>query len=361
MPKVCFILGGFQNNGGTGRAVSVIANSLAELYDYQITTVSYTDNHIPDLYDISKKIEQKYLFDAPVSMAKAILKYGAIKKLSGIIMANNIDIIVACGAIFYPIAILAAKKCKIKCFCWEHTNPATVSDYRFQHFARKMAVKKADKYIVLTKSAEEYCINTLGVKRDKLEQIYNPVPSLAAQSNCYDISSKKIISVGRLSYPKNFGLLIDVAEKVLEKHPDWTWDIYGSGEEYESLLAKIHEKNLDGKVNLMGQVSNIYSRYCQYAFQVMTSRYEGFPMSLIEGAANRLPLISFDIETGPNEIITEGVNGYLVESENIEAMADRVERLIEDPDLRLKMSEASFRLNERFKIEEITKRWCNIC
>ena len=360
MPNVCFLLGGFQGNGGIGRSSSIVVNALAEKKDYKITTVSYCHTDQPLLYKISSNVNMQHLYTSGISMVKAIVKGKAIEKLVKILKDSNADIIVPCGALYYVLGIIAAKKCGIKCFCWEHTNPEVTTDYKFQGVARKLAVHLADKVIVLTKSAEKFYIENLGIKKDKLTQIYNPVSDEAAVNNKYNKDSKKIISVGRLSYPKNFGLLIDIAAELLPKYPEWSWDIYGNGEEYDSLLKKIETKGLKDRVNLMGQVYDIYERYGAYSFQVMTSRYEGFPMSLIEGASNKLPLVSFDIATGPDEIIEDGVNGFLVEAENAEMMADRIEKLINDLELREKMSAESFKLNERFSLDVIIERWCNL-
>ncbi len=361
MPNICFLLGGFQGNGGIGRVTSILANELVEIDGVNVTTVSYCQKNQPMLYELSEKINSRFLYSDSISMTKAIIKHHAIKKLTQILKQDKIDVIVACGALFYPLAILAAKKCGIKCFCWEHISPSVKADYNFQGVARKIAVPFADKVIVLTKSAEKYYLENLKIKKDKLTQLYNPVSTEAAKSKEYNSNSKKIISVGRLSYQKNFSLLIDVAADVLPKYPEWSWDIYGRGEEYTELQEKIKTNGLEGRVNLMGQVNDLYERYGDYAFQVMTSRYEGFPMSLIEGAANRLPLISFDIETGPNEIIEDGVNGFLVESENASELAEKIDLLINDSTLREKMSKKSFEIKSQFELDETVERWCQIC
>ena len=357
MTNICFLLGGFQGNGGIGRVTSVLANRLCVESNYIVHTVSYVKDSRPMLYELDSRIKNHTLFSTSMSMAKAILFKNAVGKLKKIIEDEKIDVIVACGALFYPIAILAAKAKKIRCICWEHINPATVSDYKFQGAARKYAVKKADDIVVLTKSAEAYYRDHFNLPANRLTQIYNPVSTGSGRSAEYRDSSKKIISVGRLSYQKNFSLLIDVAADVLPKYPDWSWDIFGSGEEFEALSQKIKEKGLEGRVNLLGQVSDLYDRYGDYAFQVMTSRYEGFPMSLIEGMANRLPLISFDIETGPDEIIKEGENGFLVPPEDRETMAERICRLIEAPELRKEFSEASYSLRTKYDLESIVLQW----
>lgn len=171
------------------------------------------------------------------------------------------------------------------------------------------------------------------------------------------MESKKIVSVGRLTYQKNFEAAIQVASQILIRYPDWTWDVYGQGEDMEKLQATAQECGIYAKMHFCGQVSDLYDRYRNYSLMVMTSRYEGFPMALLEGVGNGLPLVSFDIPTGPNEIIEDGVNGYLIEPFNIDRMVERISRLIENNVLRISMSQASFAKVSEFKEEEITPKW----
>lgn len=362
MPNICFLLGGFQGNGGIGRVTSILANALAENQEYNVTTISYLQKkNVPMLYKTSDKLHSYYLLDTNISMTKAILTKHLIRKTRQILIKENIDILVACGALYYPLGIIAVKGTSAKCFCWEHTNPAVGTDYRFQRICRKLAVRCADRVIVLTKSAEKYYKDVLKIEPSRLEQIYNPVADEAAKSEKYDLSSKKIISVGRLSFQKNFTVLLDIAAKILPRYPDWSWDIYGAGEEYDSLSEKISKLSLEGRVRLMGQVDDIYERYRDYSMQVMTSCYEGFPMTLIEGAVNRLPLISFDINTGPDEIIADGENGFLIPPKDAPKMQEKIEYLINNPAERERMSENAFLSVENFRMEGILEQWSKLC
>ena len=168
------------------------------------------------------------------------------------------------------------------------------------------------------------------------------------------------MSVGRLCYQKNFGRLIDIAYTVLKNNPDWTWDIYGDGDEYQELNIKIKRLGLENKIFLKGNVSDIYSKYREYAFIVMTSRYEGFPMTLLEASANALPLISFDIETGPNEIIKNNFNGFLCNPNDDNEMICSISKLIESSELRKIMSKNSHSESYRFSIDRVTEEWIKL-
>ena len=362
MPNICFLLGGFQGNGGIGRVTSILANAISDIPGYTVTTLAYVQKeNVPHLYELSEKIHSYYLLKDNVSMTKAFLKQHIVKRTRKVLKEEKIDILIACGALFFPLGILAVKNLSTRCYCWEHTNPETGSDYRFQRICRKLAVKAADRIVVITKAAEKYYCDILKASASKVVQIYNPISDEAAKSQKYNSNSHMIISVGRLSYPKNFSLLLDIAAKVLPRYPEWTWDIYGTGEEFDSLSAKIADLSLGKQVCLKGQVSNIYELYGKYAFQVMTSRYEGFPMSLLEGASNGLPLISFDIKTGPNEIINDGENGFLIPENNAEKMEEKIEYLIEHKDERERISNAAFNSMKKFSMNNILQQWRSIC
>lgn len=359
MKKIVFLLGGFQSNGGIGRVTSIVANALCERENMSVHTISYCQTNKPLLYNLSKKIHQHTLFSTSTSMVKAMLLKNAIGKVRKILLEENIDVLVAAGALFYPLAIQAVRGTNCKCYCWEHTDPGTTSDHKFQGWCRRYAVPRTDKMVVLTRSAEDYYREVLRISPDKLFQIYNPISNTNTDVP-YDAYSKRIIAVGRLAYQKNFERLVCLAERILPKHPDWSVDIFGKGEEHQALTEQISAAGLTGRINLMGQVSNLYDRYPSYAFQWMTSRYEGFPMSLLEGATHRLPLISFDIPTGPNEIIVDGKNGFLVDKDDDERMIACVNQLIENVDLRKTMSENAYRMVQKFSLDDIIEQWCEI-
>lgn len=357
MTRVCFLLGGFQGNGGIGRVTSILVNQFCREDSLEIHTISYFQDQRPMLYNINPEVHSHALYHIPYSMTKAILVHHAVRKVRDILKANKIDLLIACGALYYPLGIVACKGMKTKCICWEHTNPATSSDYKFQNLCRRYAARKSDYIVVLTKAAEEYYKKNLPRCKGKITQIYNPIDSNVSRSVQYDSSSKKIISVGRLAPQKNFERLITIAARILPNYPEWSWDIYGDGELKDSLQRLIDKQQLNRQIVLKGQVSDLYDRYSDYAFMVMTSRYEGFPMSLIEGAANRLPLISFDIPTGPNEIILNGLNGYLVDASSDNDMIKKIRQLIENQALRESMSKEIYRLADTFTIERILKQW----
>lgn len=359
MKKICFLLGGLQGTGGIGRITSELANRLVEK-NLEIVLISYFKDNSPFSYNLNKNVKQYVLFNTRFSMTEAIIKHHAIKKVKEIIKTENIDFVIACGALYFPLAILASSFTKSRCICWEHTNPKTGQDYKFQRLSRFFSSFFAFKIVVLTKSAESFYRKYFPFSKKKVVQIYNFISKQSIVSKKYNDSSQKIISVGRLTYAKNFERLLYIASKTLNSFDNWEWDIYGDGEMKSTLQKLILEYKLEDKVFLKGNCNNIYEIYQNYSFLVMTSRYEGFPMVLIEAAANKLPLISFDIETGPNEIIENGKNGYLINHEMDDEMIDKIKSLIINKSIRIGFSNNVIALVDKFSEERIIKQWLEI-
>lgn len=355
MINICFLLGTFSKNGGIGRVTAILANNLAQKKDYNVYTLSYLKTDLPNLYGISDNVHECYFLEAYQSMSKVIIS-GGVKRLKRFLQKNKIDILVACGALFFPISVLACKKIKTKCICWEHSNPEGNSDHRMQNISRKFGICRADANVVLTKSA--FDIYEMRYKAKHLFQIYNPIDhSLLNQKTSYDVESKAIITVGRLSYQKNIELAIEIANVILKKHPDWKWYVYGEGDMREELEKKIKKYNLEDRFILKGQINNLYKKYQEFSFMVMTSRYEGFPMTLLEGMGSGLPLIAFNVPTGPNEIIIDHKNGYLIEPFDMKDMIKKIELLINNPGIRINMANINKDMCHKFSEDEFVRQW----
>lgn len=353
--NICFFLGGFHQNGGIGRVTAMLANEMAKYDDYRITALCYCDPKLPNIYDISPRINQQFYLQTYSSMAKQIFT-GGVMRLRRYLRTNKVDVLIACGALFYPISVLACKGINTKCICWEHSDPEGNNDHRGQYWARRFGIKRSDLNVVLTKRALNVFKEKYGA--ENTVQIYNPVDEAVFKlAGEYNKESKKIISVGRLSYQKNFELAINIATRILPGHPEWTWDVYGKGENHDKLQRLIEENGITKQFHLCGQVTDLYERYVNYSIMVMTSRYEGFPMSLLEGLGNGLPLVSFDIPTGPSEIIEDGVNGYLIDPFDVDCIVQRLEEMMADESLLIRMSNAGKQKAYAFSQKEITSSW----
>ena len=124
--------------------------------------------------------------------------------------------------------------------------------------------------------------------------------------------------------------------------------------------SKIKEYNLQDRLILKGKVSNVEDYYENSALYVMTSRFEGLPMTLLEAKNHKLPIVSFDCPTGPSEIIRNNVNGYLVKANDIKEMSNKVNSVLQD-DKKLKEFSDKAELDiDKFNINSIIDKWTSL-
>ena len=156
---------------------------------------------------------------------------------------------------------------------------------------------------------------------------------------------------------KGMEYLMDVAQKVLTKHKDWKWYVVGDGTERASLESYIQEYKLEKQLILTGLVSNVDEYLAQAKIFVLTSKSEGLGMCLLEAKAHDLPCVSFNVPTGPSEIIEDGINGYLIAPFDCDAMADKINELIVNDKLRNQFADMAQNNIQKFEMESIISKW----
>jgi glycosyltransferase involved in cell wall biosynthesis len=169
--------------------------------------------------------------------------------------------------------------------------------------------------------------------------------------------SKIVVAAGRLVRQKGFDMLIKAFEQVVREHPDWRLQIYGTGPKKDALAARITEHRLDEHVRLMGRSEQLHEDLAQSAMYVLSSRFEGLPMVMIEAMSHALPIVAFDCPTGPRDVLTDEVDGLLVPPRDTDAIAEAMNRLIKDRDLRVRLGAAAVRTAERFDPEAVMPLW----
>lgn len=188
--------------------------------------------------------------------------------------------------------------------------------------------------------------------------IPNSLPFYPQQGSSCD--NKQVIFVGRLNEQKGLEYLVDTWTKVNKNHPDWILHMYGEGEQKHMLLQMIKEAGLERTIIVHQPTPMIMDKYLESSAFLLTSRFEGLPMVLIEALACGLPVVSFDCPWGPADIIRDGEDGFLVEYLNTDEAAQRVCQLIENPILRKKMG-AQARTNiQRYDRDVVMKQWIDL-
>jgi amylovoran biosynthesis glycosyltransferase AmsD len=187
------------------------------------------------------------------------------------------------------------------------------------------------------------------------------------QPSAFEAREKLLLAVGHLISRKGIDRLLWALKEPLQQNPDWKLVCVGGGERAQVndrfvryLTSLIQLLGLEGRVEFLPTTSKINDIYRKASIFVMGSRCEGLPMTLLEAKSFGVPCISFDCPTGPREIIRNGVDGYLVESDT-QKFADAAMKLMRDEDERRNFGLAAMDdVRERYSIERISAQWCDL-
>lgn len=361
--RVAFLVSNMMTYGGTERVASILTRELSAFYECWLLTAYQVGDSV---YPLGKNVKWFNVCNQKVRLFTHGLLIGM--KLAEFIKNKKIGTLIVVGRNNSYIPFVVKLICKdIKMIFCEH-NSIAMSKFKQSKLLKikcsiynRLVINLSDKIILLTDKEKDLYKKIKNIKDDKIEVIYNPIEDklLFNKDNNYDTSSNKIITVGGLCDQKGYDYLLLVAAKVFSKHPDWQWDIYGNDADNKRdvFAHKISEYKLENNVKYKGVTENLYTKYKDYAFAVMTSKWEGFGMTLIEAQSHQLPLVSFDIYSGPSDIIEDNINGYLIKMFDIEEMSSKICYLIENQNKRMEMSSHARDGLWKFNKRTVVNKW----
>ena len=339
--NILFIINSLEKYGGTERVAVTLANDLSGFY--KVTVLSKDFNSEKNAYTLEGNIDDIKFPNGNFVFLKKCKEYIDENKPC-IVMIHTMSKLT-------PILLLAGMKAK-RTWSIEHIS------YDFHSILfrvlRNRLYKKLDRVITLTYEDSKNYQNIA----DKVSVIPNSSPlSIRKSTNSSD--SKIIVSIGRLTYQKGYDLLIKAWLSVERLHYDWMLHLYGEGEDKEKLERMIMNYGIKNIV-LKGLTNDVQAVYDSAAFYVMSSRYEGFGMVLIEAQSRGLPIVSFDCPSGPSEIVNDGVDGYLVDNGDVEHLSRKISYLIQHPNIRKFFSKNALVSARRFESKAITQNWIDL-
>lgn len=373
--KIAYIYTALTTVGGADRVVTEKANYFAEKYGFDISVITDSQKDRPPVFPLSNKVK---LIDLGIDFGQQY-KYRFIRrglcyfklmtlykcKLKELLCKSKFDIVIStCGRDLDFLCDIKDGSLKVgeshiaKKFCRNfHLMEARGFPYKqvakYWRCKQEQAVKRLDAFVVLTqqdadswKEVRNACV------------IPNSLPFYpSGHSTC---ENKKIITVGRLNEQKGYDLLIP-AWDIVQKHvAGWTLNIFGDGELYPSFISEIKKRKLSDSLHIYPSCKDIETKYLDSSIYVMSSRFEGFGMVLLEAMSCGVPCISFDCPYGPSTIIHEKENGLLVENGNIEALAHAIIWMIEHENERKQMGLNAKKSVQKFSPDNIMRLWLDL-
>jgi glycosyltransferase involved in cell wall biosynthesis len=376
--KIVYLLpGGLFNSGGMERAITIKANYLAEVHGYDVSIVTTEQMGRSVFYPLSGEVHLYHLdigihenFGKESYLQKVISRYLKTKeykkKLKVLLCDIKPDITVSTlgldigfihqfkdgsrkiGELHFPgnFRQLMANKLS-KDFISNY-----VAKLRTKELKKRCA--ELDHLVVLTQEER-----ASWKQKENISVIPNPLPFYPEKQSL--LTNKQAIAVGRLAYEKGIDMLIDAWQIVSEKHSDWKLNLFGDGNQKQDLLQRIADRGLENVIKIHKPVDDIQNRYLEHSMLIFPSRYlDALPMVLIEAMASGLPLVSFNSPCGPKDLVRDGVNGFLVQTGDINALAEKIITLIDSQTLRQSMGKAAKEFSVNYRIETVMPQWIHL-
>lgn len=352
--RIVYVIDVFAVFGGMERVLADKMNYLAEHLGYEIIllTINQGEHAKPfplhpliKYVDLNVRMHQQYAFHGIKryfvnrrlgAQLKDKLKQALLQINADVIVCAKLDFVGVLNEVRSGVPLVVESHTLCKADCYEEAGLLR----RLHILEYKHQVKKANAIVALTEGdAEDWRAYNRNVF------VIPNVVHLNETSNYCNCTEKRIFFVGRFTKQKDVDSLLRIWSIVFSRHSDWTLDVY-----------------TDGKVEAPGicvfkPIANIMDKYIDSSILLLTSLFEPFGLVLPEAMSCGLPVVSFDCPYGPADIITDGVDGFLIKNRDIQAFADRVCQLIEDKELRQRMGQAAIKSSQRYRADVIMPKW----
>ena len=334
------------SDGGAERVGSILANYLCE-HGYNVLVIlAYHDKRE---YYIHEEIK--------IAVIKANKKSGFARvlerniKIYEVVKEFGADVVVS----FITNEVIVTEYRGIPVVHTLRNDPTHTESSPIKSFVRKLAYRNAAQVIFQTEGARDYFSNLIK-KRSQI--IFNPlnVDKLPTWNEC--THSKTFITACRLNKQKNIPMMIRAMKKLHEYYPEYSLEIYGSGEEKEFIENLIKENHTDGYICLKGHSTNIHDIMANAFAFVMSSDYEGLSNSMLEALTIGVPCICTDCPPGGARTFIENhKNGLLCQVGNAENLYENMRFLIENKESGIIFKKNNQNLREKLSAENICKQW----
>jgi glycosyltransferase involved in cell wall biosynthesis len=390
--RLCFVVPRADGHGGLSRTVINLANHLAESFDIELVGLLRGRNEA--VFEVDPRIDVRHVMDLrpygpdgrrrdleqggvdehsrpvsrdivfgrqqPSAIAPHDPRHWASSDQPLIETLRQLDADVVIGTTpalnrfagrFAPAATAKVGQ--------DHLNfPMRTHNAAQREFVRSM-IESLDVFVPLTRADERDYRALMGDAGTEIVAIPNPL-SWPAAKKPPRLANKVVVAAGRFVPQKAFGRLIRAYAPLAASHPDWRLDIYGSGSTKPVLQKLIDELGIESNVILRGYSRDMPTVLAQSSIYALSSRFEGFPMVLLEAMSVGLPMVAYDCPRGPAETVEDGVNGRLVPDGDQAAFTAALEQLMDSKRLRRRMGAASLASAADYAMPNIVQRWTKL-
>jgi GalNAc-alpha-(1->4)-GalNAc-alpha-(1->3)-diNAcBac-PP-undecaprenol alpha-1,4-N-acetyl-D-galactosaminyltransferase len=338
--------------GGAERVISELANEWAKRgYITHFVLLAKSER----FYAINSNIIVHELgFENKGIVQKGIAEIRTLVRLRNLLKKEKPDFVLSFMEKYNVLTILASLFLNLNVFVSDRSNPKKKVPF-FVSFLRKRFYKYATGIIAQTNLAKDILLEK--TCHTNIKVIPNPLKHIEVNSAIP--KEKVIINIGRLVPEKGQSYLIDAFAQITDK--SWRLVILGEG----PLRTQLHEQacrlKIIDRVLMPGSVNNVEEWLQRSSVFAFPSVSEGFPNALVEAMALGLPCVSFDCDAGPRDILEDGVNGILIPACDTEKLADKLNLLINDENLRNELGANATSITQKLAVSKISEDFFCFC
>lgn len=356
--KIAFVVKSLDSRGGGAeRVLAQISAWLAER-GYEITVVTFDHAGTPDFYPIDERINRIWLAAGrPRSRTHLLDAVQRIRAIRREIRKLDPDVVVGFMHSAYVPLAFALTGTSIPLIASEHIVFDHYKPFPLEALSLRVTARRYRRITIISEAVRRTFPKTLA---SRMVVIPNPISEFPLpRADPVGASRAKILlSVGRLSPQKDHATLLRAFNQIASKHPDWRLRIIGEGILRPSLEALCRELGISDRIDLPGVSHDVESEYRRAQLFVMPSQYESFGLATAEALSAGLPVIGFADCPGTNELISNGLNGLLVNgADRVGALAEGLDKLMSSSALRISLAAAAPDSVERFALEPISRMW----
>lgn len=351
--------------GGAERVTATFANHWSRSgLSVVVVTATGSDKDFYELVPAIRRITLDSEVESPNTAAALMNNWRRIRRLRKLLRNEKPDAAIAMMTTANCQLALAGVGLGVRLIGSERVHPPTYPLGSIWEFVRRRSYPHLDVVVAQTRRTAEWLKHN--APRTRVAVIPNPIsvplpyrePHVDPESlSDRTRSASMLLAVGRLNPQKGFDNLLKAFAKTGPSRKDWLLVILGEGPSRSSLEETAVSLDIADDVFFPGAVGNIGDWYRASDLFVLSSRYEGFPNCLLEAMAHDLPVVAVDCDTGPAEIVRHDIDGVLVPSCDVDALAEALDELMSDPDRRSAFGRKAGEVRRRFALELVSDRW----